>query len=75
MKISDDIFGFNKRFDEITRKLDKSRQMHNASYWLGWLLMATLLFIIVRVALPQKERGLTHYDRVQTLRLMDDINR
>ncbi len=78
MQTSHDIFGFNARFDGIVGNLNSARKSRKISLLLGLLLAATLTTVVLIAGaseLPKLSEGLTHYDRVQMLRLMDDINR
>ncbi len=68
----------NAHAERARQHLNTAAQLREKSAGLERLLVASLIFLAICAGLLERQRrsdGLTHYDRVQMLRLVDDINR
>ena len=73
-------FGWEKRIEQAERKLDKTKRQRRYARGLGVLLILLLALFgtLVAVQIIEEHRlseGITHENRVNLLRTLDDINR
>jgi len=74
-----EFFGWEKRIEQAERKLDKTKRQRRYARGLGALLILLLALFGTLVAVQIEEHrlseGVTHENRVNLLRTLDDINR